>query len=87
MFAIPVVLFTVMLLVFPEIGFKNVPSLFKQALFPTVLSCGLMFNFASGNWDLAIGAESVLAAILAGRVAVKLGIGVPGIIIGCTLVR
>lgn len=86
MFAIPVVLFTVMLLVFPEIGFKNVPSLFKQALFPTVLSCGLMFNFASGNWDLAIGAESVLAAILAGRVAVKLGIGVPGIIIGCVLI-
>ena len=28
MFAIPVVLFTVMLLVFPEIGFKYVPSLF-----------------------------------------------------------
>ena len=67
MFAIPVVLFTVMLIIFPEIGLKNIPSLFKQALFPTVLSCGLMFNFASGNWDLAIGAESVLAAILAGR--------------------
>lgn len=86
MFAIPVVLFTVMLIIFPEIGIKNIPSLFKQALFPTVLSCGLMFNFASGNWDLAIGAESVLAAILAGRLAIKLGLGLPGIIVGCVLV-
>lgn len=86
MFAIPLVLFLVMWIVFPEITLKNVPSLFKQALFPAVLSCGLMFNFASGNWDLAIGAEAVLAAILAGRVAVSLGIGVPGIVIGCVLV-
>ena len=86
MFAIPIVLFTVMLLVFPEIGLKNIPSLFKQALFPAVLSCGLMFNFASGNWDLAIGAESVLAAIVAGRISVQLGLGIPGIILGSVLV-
>ena len=86
MFAIPLCLFAVMLLAFQEITLGNVPSLFKQSLFPTVLSCGLMFNFACGNWDLAIGAEAVLSAILAGRLAVSANLGVPGIIIGCVLV-
>ena len=86
MFAIPLGLFVIMLLCFPEVTFGNVPSLFKQSIFPTVLSCGLMFNFACGNWDLAIGAESVLAAILAGKFAISAGLGVPGIILGCVFV-
>lgn len=86
MFSIPIVLFLIMWICFPEIGLGNIPSLFKQALFPAVLSCGLMFNFASGNWDLAIGSEAVLAAILAGRLSMQLGLGLPGIIIGCILV-
>lgn len=86
MFLIPMGLFAIMLLCFPEITFANIPSLFKQALFPTVLSCGLMFNFACGNWDLAIGSEAVLAAILAGNVSLELGWGLPGIIIGSIVV-
>ena len=86
MFAIPLALFVIMLLAFDEITLGNVPSLFKQAIFPTVLSCGLMFNFACGNWDLAIGAEAVLSAILAGNLAVNTGLGLPGIIIGCVVV-
>lgn len=86
MFAIPMGLLAVMLVSFPEISFANIPSLFKQALFPTVLSCGLMFNFACGNWDLAIGSEAVLAAILAGRFSVEMGLGLPGIIIGSIIV-
>lgn len=86
MFAIPMGLLVIMLLTFPEISFANVPSLFKQALFPTVLSCGLMFNFACGNWDLAIGSEAVLAAILAGRLSLNMGWGLPGIIIGCIII-
>lgn len=86
MFAIPMGLLVIMLLSFPEITFANVPSLFKQALFPTVLSCGLMFNFACGNWDLAIGSEAVLAAILAGRFSLSMGLGLPGIIVGCIII-
>lgn len=86
MFAIPIGLFGIMMLAFPEITLGNIPSLFKQALFPTVLSCGIMFNFACGNWDLAVGSEAVLAAILAGLFAIQTGLGVPAIIIGSTLI-
>ncbi len=86
MFGIPIVLFLIMYLIFPEISLGNIPSLFKQALFPAVLSCGIMFNFSCGNWDLAIGAEAALAAILAGRLSMEYGLGLPGIIIGCILV-
>lgn len=86
MFLIPVGAFTIMCACFPEITLNNAPSLFKQALFPTVLSCGIMFNFACGNWDLAVGSESVLAAILAGRFALKTGLGLPMIILGCICV-
>ncbi len=86
MFAIPIGVFALMYLIFPEITFNNVPSLFKQALFPAVLSCGIMFNFACGNWDLAVGAEVVLSAILAGRFALQTGLGVPAIILGCIVI-
>lgn len=86
MFTIPLALFVIILLAFDEVTLGNVPSLFKQAIFPTVLSCGLMFNFACGNWDLAIGAEAVLSAILAGNLAINTGLGLPGIIIGCVIV-
>lgn len=86
MLAIPIGIFLIMLAVFPEITLNNLPSLFKQSLFPTVLSCGLMFNFACGNWDLAIGSEAVLSAIVAGRISVSLGLGLPGIILGSILI-
>lgn len=86
MFTIPLALFVIILLAFDEVTLGNVPPLFKQAIFPTVLSCGLMFNFACGNWDLAIGAEAVLSAILAGNLAINTGLGLPGIIIGCVIV-
>lgn len=86
MFSIPIGIFAIMYFCLPEITFNNVPSLFKQALFPTVLSCGIMFNFSCGNWDLAVGSEAVLAAILAGRFALKMGLGLPGVIIGCIIV-
>lgn len=86
MFSIPIGLYIIMYICFPEVTLTNVPSLFKQALFPAVLSCGLMFNFACGNWDLAVGSEAVLAAILAGKMAMEMNLGLPGVIIGCIII-
>lgn len=86
MFAFPLILFGIMMLAFPEVTSTNIPSLFKQSLLPTVLACGLLFNMSCGNWDFAIGSEAILAAIIGGNLAMRLGLGLAGIIAGSVLV-
>jgi len=85
MLGIPVVLFLLMMVISPNVTLKNFFSLLQQAILPSILGWGMLLNMRCGNWDFACGSEALLAAIIGGNVAYRLGLGVPGIIICCTI--
>lgn len=57
---------------------KAIISLLRQGFAPAVLGWGVLFNMQVGNWDFSIGARFVLAAILAGNLAMEYQLGVIG---------
>lgn len=82
----PLILFFVIKLFAPnQMLFANLWLALLNAISATVLAVGVTFSFKSGNWDLAIGAEAIIAAIVGGQLALKMNVGVIGLIIGCTL--
>lgn len=87
MLLIPIVGFLVLCFVFPgRIGMKNVPSLIKQAIAPAILGWGVLFNMKVGNWDFSVGSVVLLSSIIGGNLAIKLGLGMPGMIILCMVI-
>ncbi len=86
MIGIPVVLFLVLMLISPNVTFKNLLSLLQQAVLPSILGWGMLLNMRCGNWDFACGSEALLAAIIGGNIAYRLGLGIPGVIICCIAV-
>ena len=83
----PLILFFVIKIIAPnQMLFANLWLALLNAISATVLAVGVTFSFKSGNWDLAIGAEAIIASIVGGQIALKLNIGVPGLIIGCTII-
>lgn len=85
MIGIPLVLFFVLMLVSPNVSFKNLISLLQQAILPSILGWGMLLNMRCGNWDFACGSEALLAAIIGGNIAYHFNLGVPGIIICCMI--
>ena len=87
MLLVPIVGFAALCLIFPGvIGMKNVTSLLKQAVAPAILGWGVLFNIKVGNWDFSVGSVVLLSSILGGNIAVRLNMGLPGIILMCLLV-
>lgn len=81
MLLFPVAIFFAMYIIFPNVTFTNVRSIFNNSLYPTILACGLLFNFTCGNWDFSVGAQSIIASIMAGNLSMRLGMGIPGVIL------
>lgn len=80
--AVPLLMVLVLLLVSPETrSWAAVFSLLKQAFAPAILGWGVLFNMQVGNWDFSIGARVVLAAILAGNLAVNYNLGIAGFVV------
>ncbi len=81
--SIPAVLYLVFLILRPEsfgvaATFYNV---FQQSIISCIIAWGLSFTMMMNQFDLAVGSEIVLGAILGALLAPKFGI--PGIMIGC----
>lgn len=79
MLLVPVIGFLALSVIFyGTIGMQNVSSLFKQAVAPAVLGWGVLFNMKVGNWDFSVGSDVLLASIIGGNLAIKFGLGMPG---------
>ena len=61
---------------------SNIKSLITQSVVPTFIAWGMCFIFTTGVMDLSIGAIMILASNMGGTLAVSLGFGYPGLIIG-----
>lgn len=86
-FLLPALLFLVLHLFAPDtITLLNIPSLLKQAIAPAILGWGVLFNMKVGNWDFSVGSQVLLAAIIGGNLAMKLNMGIFGLILCCCLV-
>ena len=80
--AVPVLLILVLLLVSPETrSWGAVASLLQQSFAPAILGWGVLLSMKVGNWDFSIGARYVLAAILAGNLAMQYSLGLIGFIV------
>lgn len=80
---IPMVLYIVFLILRPE-SFGVAATLynvFQQSIISCIIAWGLSFTMMMNQFDLSVGSEIVLGAILGALLAPTLGI--PGIIIGC----
>lgn len=65
---------------------NNIKNILVQMSYPMMLGLGMMFIFSSGNIDLSIGAQIILAANV-GAVSVMIyNLGYPGLIIGTIVV-
>lgn len=63
----------------------NLMNILSHAVFPILTSYGLMFIFSGGLIDLSVGANILLSANVGAFLGERLGLGYPGIIIGCIL--
>lgn len=61
-------------------------SVFQQAIAPAILGWGVYFNIKAGSWDFSVGAEVLIAAIIGGTLAMKIGGGVPVLILLCAVI-
>ncbi len=87
MLFVPVAGFALLCLIFPgTVGFKNVPSLLKQAVAPAILGWGVLFNMKVGNWDFSVGSVVLLSSIIGGNLAIAWGLGMPGMMLLCILI-
>ena len=79
---VPVLLILALLLVSPETrSWGAVASLLQQSFAPAILGWGVLLSMKVGNWDFSIGARYVLAAILAGNLAMQYSLGLIGFIV------
>ncbi len=84
--SIPCILFILIMIIVPErIGFHVLPSLLQQAIIPAILALGVCFEIKVGVWDFSIGANVMVAGIIGGNLSMMFGLGIPGMIIICTL--
>lgn len=70
-FAMPVVLFAIACISFPNIQLENLPLLLRQSVAPCIIAWGVSFEFKAGNWDFSLGSVSVLSAIIGGNLCLQ----------------
>lgn len=62
---------------------KNIKTILSNSVFPVFTAFGLCFIFTGGLIDLSVGANILLSANFGAFLAENLGLGYPGLIIGC----
>lgn len=86
-FAIPAVIYLALTVIIPDkIYLSNIKYLLIQAVMPAILAWGASFNLTAGHSDFSVGASMLLASIVGGNLALKLNLGVPGLLIICPVV-
>lgn len=70
-FTMPVMLFAIACISFPEVKLSNLPLLLRQSVAPCIIAWGVSFEFKAGNWDFSLGSVSVLSAIIGGNLCEK----------------
>lgn len=70
-FAMPVVLFAIACISFPNIKPENLPLLLRQSVAPCIIAWGVSFEFKAGNWDFSLGSVCVLSSIVGGNLCEK----------------
>ena len=84
--AVPVIIFLVLLIAFPRnVNINTFFNVMYQAIAPSVLAWGMLYNIKSNNWDFSVGAIAMFAAIFGGQIAMKLQIGFAGVVIMCVI--
>lgn len=63
----------------------NITAILSHAVFPVLTAYGLMFIFSGGLIDLSVGANILLSANVGALLGERLGLGYPGMILGCVL--
>jgi len=84
-FAIPVLIFLFFTLISDSFGVQSLKVVFSQAMIPTVMGFGMAFCMAAGLFDLSTGVRVILSASVGGYLATTLGLGLPGLIVGCVV--
>lgn len=83
----PVVFFLIIMILLPEkISLSNIPYIILQSVMPAVIAWGACFSMTIGNINFATGAFVITSAIIGGNIALKLNLGIWGIIILCPLI-
>lgn len=86
-FAIPTLIYLLLALIMPDkIHLSNFKFLLIQAVTPAILAWGASFNLTAGHSDFSIGAAMLISAIVGGNLALKMDIGVWGLILVCPIV-
>lgn len=86
-FSIPAAVYLILTILMPDkIYLSNVKFLLIQAVTPAILAWGASFNLTAGHSDFSVGASMLLASIIGGQLALRLNLGVPGLILLCPIV-
>lgn len=83
---IPVILFVICAIIAPGFGFNSIEVVISQSVIPIALGYGIAFTSAAGLFDLSAGSRVILSAAAGAYFASALGLGLPGLILGCVVV-
>lgn len=64
---------------------RNITTIISNSVFPIFTAFGLCFIFSGGLIDLSVGANVLLSANFGAFLAENMGLGYPGLIIGCII--
>lgn len=82
----PLMMFFMVFVFFPRnVGLSTLGNIMFQAVAPATLAWGVLFNQKVGNWNFAVGATAMAAAIFGGRIAVRLNMGIAGVVLFCII--
>ncbi len=82
----PAAIYLLLSLIMPDkIFLRNARYLLIQAVLPSILAWGACFNMTAGHSDFSVGSSMLFSAIVGGNIAVRLNLGVPGLIVVCAV--
>lgn len=65
---------------------RGMMMIFRQAVPSVILAYAMTTNMLMGMMDLSVGAIMLVSGIIAGNLTIRLGTGIPGLVIGCVIV-